>query len=97
MGMAVFMRGLEEKAQAALFNAAPQGKKTEVKNKVREMLSSAQAVAKEYADGIKEAIQNQDVTALIEYKSELDANTKRILMPLLDSDEIKTLKEIKGE
>ena len=61
------------------------------------MLSSAQSVAKEYADGIKEAIKNQDVTALIEYKSELDANTKRILMPLLDSDEIKTLKEIKGE
>jgi len=97
MGMAVFMRSLSDEVQAELFNAAPKGQKVKVKDKVRDMLCSAQAVAEEYANGIREAVQNNDLTALIEYKTELDANTKRILMPLLSAEEIKTLKEVKGE
>lgn len=97
MAMALFVRDTPEEIMADLYNSFPPKKISSGKAKVSELISSAYKVVDEYAMGIREAVSTNDLTALIEYKSELDTTTKKLLKDKLTEEELKALRSVKGE
>ena len=97
MALALFVRDTDNDVLTALYNSFPPNKISSSKAKVQEMISSAHKVVDEYMMGIREAVENNDLTALIEYKNELDTTTKKLLKDKLSEKELKALRSVKGE
>lgn len=97
MALALFVRDTDNEVLTALYNSFPPNKISSSKAKVQEMMSSAHKVVDEYMMGIREAVENNDLTALIEYKYELDTTTKKLLKDKLNENELKALRSVKVE
>lgn len=63
-GLVQYMRELGDDKASEAFNAAPQGEKVKLKNKVRELQGKFTAMVKEYVEQIGELANNGDPAAL---------------------------------
>ena len=71
MALHEFIKGLSEKDQVELFNAAPMGTKTDFKNAHRATMKQAEEFLDSVVDAIGEAVQNDDSVLMAETIDEL--------------------------
>ena len=78
-GLMHFFNEVGETVRDALFNSAPKGEKTALKDRCRTLVGAASTERKGYVMGIQEALENKSTSALTELMNELDA-TQLILV-----------------
>lgn len=78
MDVLEFMSDADEQLEIACYNTAPQGEKTKFKDRVKGMISEANAVITAYVDEIASLAETSDPAA-IQYYDELDEQRSRLV------------------
>jgi hypothetical protein len=97
MALHEFIKGLSEKEQVELFNAAPMGTKTDFKNAHRATMKQAEEFLDSVADALGEAVQNDDPVLLAETIEELSTYERTAVWARLTPPQQEAVKELRTQ
>lgn len=97
MALHEFVKGLSEKDQVELFNAAPMGTKTDFKNAHRATMKQAEEFLDSVAEAMGEAVQNDDAVLLAETVDELSTYERTAVWARLTPPQQEAVKELRTQ
>jgi hypothetical protein len=97
MGLHQFIKGLSEKDQVELFNAAPSGEKTAFKNAHRATMKQAEEFLNSVVEAIGEAVTQSDGVLLAETIDELTTYERTAVWARLDGTQQEAVKQLRTE
>ncbi len=93
-GFLAFWSKLSEQKQNDLYNSFEKGQITKNKQIIDKLISDAHKHINKYITGIKEAIENQDFTGLVELRDEIKEHEKGLIAKGLTKEELLQLKQL---
>lgn len=97
MALHEFIKGLSEKDQVELFNAAPMGTKTDFKNAHRATMKQAEEFLDSVVDAISEAVQNDDSVLMAETIDELSTYERTAVWARLTPPQQEAVKQLRTQ
>ena len=97
MGLHQLIKGLSEKDQVELFNAAPSGEKTAFKNAHRATMKQAEEFLNSVVEAIGEAVTQSDGVLLAETIDELTTYERTAVWARLDGAQQEAVKQLRTE
>jgi hypothetical protein len=97
MALHEFIKGLSEKDQVELFNAAPMGTKTDFKNAHRATMKQAEEFLDSVVDAIGEAVQNDDSVLMAETIDELSTYERTAVWARLTPPQQEAVKQLRTQ
>ena len=97
MGLHQLIKGLSEKDQVELFNAAPMGEKTNFKNAHRATMKQAEEFLDSVAEAIGEAVTQSDGVLLAETIDELTTYERTAVWARLNGEQQEAVKQLRTE
>jgi hypothetical protein len=97
MGLHQLIKGLSEKDQVELFNAAPSGEKTAFKNAHRATMKQAEEFLNSVVEAIGEAVTQSDGVLLAETIDELTTYERTAVWARLDGTQQEAVKQLRTE
>ena len=96
-GMIKYFNEIGESIRDSLFNSAPQGEKTALKSKCRDMVGKANRERKAYLKAIQEALAAKELSSIEECLSELTEVELPLVMAGLSEIEKVGIKQLRSE
>ena len=97
MALHEFVKGLSEKDQVELFNAAPMGTKTDFKNAHRATMKQAEEFLDSVVDAIGEAVENDDSVLMSETIDELSTYERTAVWARLTPPQQEAVKQLRTQ